>query len=177
MFSTIYQLLVSIWHPKSPFSHKAQKVMNLVNILKNRFLLTNNHRKSTTPTKKSISKKASYTLLFSISVPIVHTRPITYLTKLSLLNLDEKKSKVCTVSLQCSVPSHDFFLNVWSDIVSDLRHRSCEGIRWLRWHAAIRRIGRLWAAHTECNVMILSGSKKPDFFPERLVGHCFEPMA
>ena len=71
----------------------------------------------------------------------------------------KKKSKVCTVSLQCSVPSHDFFLNVWSDIVSDLRHRSCEGIRWLRWHAAIRRIGRLWAAHTECNVMILSGSK------------------
>ena len=65
------------------------------------------------------------------------------------------------MSLQCSVPSHDFFLNVWSDIVSDLRHRSCEGIRWLRWHAAIRRIGRLWAAHTGCNVIILSSSKNP----------------
>ena len=81
--------------------------------------------------------------LFLYLLYILATRPSTYPTKLSLLNLDEKKSKVCTVSLQCSVPSHDFFLNVWSDIVSDLRHRSCEGIRWLRWHAAIRRIGRL----------------------------------
>ena len=75
--------------------------------------------------------------------------------------MKKKKSKVCTVSLQCSVPSHDFFLNVWSDIVSDLRHRSCEGIRWLRWHAAICRIRRHWAAHTEGNVIVLSGFKNP----------------
>ena len=51
--------------------------------------------------------------------------------------------------------------NVWSDIVSDLWHRSCEGIRWLWWHAAIRRIGRLLAAHTKGKVSILSGSQNP----------------
>ena len=46
-----------------------------------------------------------------------------------------------------------------SYIVLDLQNRSCEGIQWFRWHTAIRRIGRLWAPHTGCNVIILSGSK------------------
>ena len=96
-----------------------------------------------TPRRLTNFKFYSFIFCLPMYILYVHTRPSTYPTKLSLLNLDEKKSKVCTVSLQCSVPSHDFFLNVWSDIVSDLRHRSCEGIRWLRWHAAIRRIGRL----------------------------------